>query len=736
MLSTACVKVDSLDPLKAITKPFEAKKKKKDQRITNSPETNEEITVGSHSMKVVSKSMLKSTGAISAKSEKAKKFLSELASTSEVAENIPAQEISTEEPLLVGFPISLLGEQNVFGAVITKVSDKNNESLGILKLTDLTPIHVRTLIGRFEDGSPGLSLVGCVQNCSELSQQGSLVTIPIDSYDEKTGILYLDISALGQALDLITMLDPKGDYTKLTAVESVATEVNYDLSTLLFDVKTKMVKVGTPEAEYETAAKTEFTVRWYMKLSSTFNPAFESRSAAAGVGFFETDRAKSPKITRFSITENGKKIKYFIKNVPEKYRPPFKASLDNWNKKFKEVAGVEPLAYEFIEKSDPRHALLTPGDIRYNIIEWDEDNKAPYGGLGPSIANQYTGETMSANVLIQGPTIVEMYTKWFELSKDIRKLQRAGDLASAQRLERDFTAKAEQAIAKLSKNQFAVKLGEKLAFNVNAQRPELEDPMIKNHFELVPAGVSFDEYMTGYLTEMMEHELGHNLGLRHNFKGNLGASDSGQLGSASRSIMEYLGRPYRHLNVIGLYDEMAIRYGYTGETPKRLNWFCTDEHQATGAKDIGLVSPECTKSDATSDPFSFWESRVSRALELVLDTRSSAAPVWKTEEVRSQIEEFTTAFANYAAAAEKTADTWTNFFGKADRPEDKTKVKPYVLRKLKARICDPALAEVIRAKESRDASDLAQKNLEDLRKIVAQKNVALAVFTEAELRCN
>src|SRR5690606_40777380 len=45
--------------------------------------------------------------------------------------------------LLVGFPIGLIGEQNIFGGVITKVSDKENENLGNLKLTDLSPIHVR-----------------------------------------------------------------------------------------------------------------------------------------------------------------------------------------------------------------------------------------------------------------------------------------------------------------------------------------------------------------------------------------------------------------------------------------------------------------------------------------------------------------------------------------------------------------------------------------------------------------
>lgn len=732
VLSTACVKVESLDPVKAVSKAFAGKSHK---GVSNAKDTNQDISVGSHSMKIISETMAK-TNMLPAASERAQKMLAELPSTSETAEAMPAETVQGEESLLLGFPISLIGEQNVFGAVITKVTDSKSEDLGGLKLTDLSPLHVRTMIGRYEDGSPALSLIGCGSNCSERSQQGNLISLPIVGVDEDKGLLMVDLSALGQGLDLISMLDPEGEFTGLKAVSSSTTYMDYDISNLVFDIKTKMIPKDTKPEDAATAKVTEFTVRWYMKLSSSFNPAFVSRTPVEGVGFFQTERSKETKIQRFSITNNGKKIKYYIKNVPAEFRPHFAGALDHWNAKFKEIIGDQPLSYEFVEKTDPRHALLIPGDIRYNIIEWDEENKAPYGGLGPSIANQFTGETISANVLIQGPTIVEMYTKWFGVSQKIRELQAQGEVAQANRMIKEFNAEANAEIARRQAKTFSLKLGSKLEMNIHSQRPELEDPMIKNHFEVVPAGVTYESYMKGYFGEMLQHELGHNLGLRHNFKGNLGSSESGQKGSVSRSIMEYLGRPYRHLNDIGLYDEMAIKYGYTGEIPAHKNWFCTDDGQASSAKNIALMSPECSKADATSDPFSFWEGRVNRALDLIIDVRSASAPVWKTEEVATQIDEFATAFANYAASAEKTADSWTNFFGKSDRPEDKAKVKPYVLTKLKSLICNPALADVIKAKESQDAQKLAQDNLNALRAAVVAKNKALGVFTETELKCN
>jgi len=112
------------------------------------------------------------------------------------------------------------------------------------------------------------------------------------------------------------------------------------------------------------------------------------------------------------------------------------------------------------------------------------------------------------------------------------------------------------------------------------------------------------------------------LGLRHNFKGNLGSFETKVPGSVSRSIMEYLGRPYRYLNIIGPYDRMAIAYGYTGVQPKELTWFCTDDNEAQDASTLLIMSPECSKNDATNDPYTFWETRLSRPLDLALNRKS------------------------------------------------------------------------------------------------------------------
>lgn len=663
-----------------------------------------------------------------------------------------------EKSLLIGLPAGLIGEQNIFGGVITKVTDKTNETLGSLKLTDLSPIHVRSVITMAGE-VPMVTLIGCASNCAEDSQQSALISFPVVGYNQETDMVIVDMAPIGKELDLISMLDPDGEYTQLKAESSSTTAVDYSTNTLVFDITTVMKPVKMVDGEEEISfpgigggepvvikvpkkmsvvdkdgPTTNFTVRWYLKMNSGFNPAFTARAPTPGVGFFTTERGAETKITRFSTTNNGSSVKYYIKNVPEEYKKTFGSALDNWNKEFRQQIGRDLLSYEFIDATDPRSAELVPGDIRYNIIEWDLENIASYGGLGPSIANQFTGETISANVLIQGPTIISLYTQWFKVSKEAEALEKEGKEVEARRLLAEFGKNTEKTLNK-RKGQFKIKLGKSLEMTVHSQKAELEDPMIKTHFEKVPEGVSFEQYMTGYFTEMLEHELGHNLGLRHNFKGNLGATDSGEQGSVSRSIMEYLGRGFRHLSGIGEYDKMAVAYGYKGAKPKNLDWFCTDENQVSGST-LASASAECSKSDATSDPFSFFESRLARSIELLVDTHSSSAPVWKASEIASQIDETVTGLVSYAASAEKTGDSWTNFFGKEGRPANKDEVKAYVLQSFKKQICSPELEAILAAKESAEARDLAGENLLQVMLTFAQKSMPLGLYSVDQIICN
>lgn len=693
-------------------------------------------------------------------SEGATQLLSKLAEKSDPSAQpqppptspVPSSPASpSDDSLVVGFPVSLLSEHQVFGAVITALSDSKSTELGDLKLTDLPPVHVRTIVANTGNGQYALALVGCASDCKEGATESPLIGIPIVGVDPKGEFMLLDLASLGEDLNLIAMLDPKGQVTHLKTKTARTVSFDYSLSTLVFDVEVKMEPVAkklaaaavtaVPSPSPTPAPETVFTVRWYLKLTSTFDPSFEPRTPTDGVGYFLTARSVTPHIERRvkpaavdGMTGDGP-VKYFIKNVPAEYRPGFSAAFDAWNDRFVTLTGQKIFSYEFVDASDPQAKLLVTGDPRYNIVEWDEENSASYGGLGPSLANQFTGEIFSGSVLIQGPHIVDLYTQWYQTSTTLKELRLAGRDEEADALWHDATTVLNAQVAR-SSVRYQLQLGQGLAFRVPGQEKPWHDPVFERiDFESTPAGVSYDDYMTGYFREMLTHELGHNLGLRHNFRGSLGADLDPATGGVSDSIMEYLGRSFRSVNQIGDYDLMAIRYGYKGEAPKRRDLYCTDED--VPSLDNGLTgSAECSSDDATTDPFQYLESQLVKAVDLLVARGSAKAPVWSVADMSDELGVALKGMTLYAATSDPTASQWTNFFHRGDRPDSPAGVKAYVLAKLKSHICDPSFASVLKSKESNDAREKTVTNIQALGKAANAVVTTMKAYAASDLNCS
>jgi hypothetical protein len=101
-------------------------------------------------------------------------------------------------------------------------------------------------------------------------------------------------------------------------------------------------------------------------------------------------------------------------------------------------------------------------------------------------------------------------------------------------------------------------------------------------------GISRKDFVERYVASIAAHEIGHTLGLRHNFKGSLLPPSS--------SIMEYL--PTLEKVELGpspgSYDVEAIRYLYGLSTTPPTSPFCTDEQTN--------VDPECRRWDKGAMP--------------------------------------------------------------------------------------------------------------------------------------
>jgi hypothetical protein len=90
------------------------------------------------------------------------------------------------------------------------------------------------------------------------------------------------------------------------------------------------------------------------------------------------------------------------------------------------------------------------------------------------------------------------------------------------------------------------------------------------------------------------HEVGHTLGLRHNFMGSLGTSKGGEIQSAS--IMDYNDEVIdAQFSEPGSYDQAIVASEYQDKPIVEQLKFCTDEHAGAGI-------PTCSPFDFSANP--------------------------------------------------------------------------------------------------------------------------------------
>jgi hypothetical protein len=99
-----------------------------------------------------------------------------------------------------------------------------------------------------------------------------------------------------------------------------------------------------------------------------------------------------------ALSEPVKPITYWIENTtPYEYRETILNAALKWNVAF-EAAGFKNA---IVVKQQPDDATWSADDVRYNTIRWVSSPSARYGGFGPSQYNPLTGEILSANIIIE-----------------------------------------------------------------------------------------------------------------------------------------------------------------------------------------------------------------------------------------------------------------------------------------------------------------------------------------------
>lgn len=305
-----------------------------------------------------------------------------------------------------------------------------------------------------------------------------------------------------------------------------------------------------------------------------------------------TKRFPEDPILAWDLKGRTEPIEYVLMDsVPQEYRSLFKEAIESWNLSFRK-AGHEKDVVRVREKKAGEKLLI--GDPRKHLIFWETDVFRGFSGAHASFqADPITGEMYHADVYFGGEKLIRAlkrsYDYYYPSKKDVqffREFQTTQDLFP----KKDFREMLDTSTKLPLSFSFAKTPFQKICSY------EPTSVVVNNSSKITQ-----EEFIRAWLLEVMIHEVGHNWGLRHNFKGSLGGSVEEK--RPTNSVMDYNDDTLILNNLFlenpGVYDDEAIRYGYqkdlTGSAePIKQFPFCTDE-------DL-FQDPRCAPFDAGANP--------------------------------------------------------------------------------------------------------------------------------------
>lgn len=306
-------------------------------------------------------------------------------------------------------------------------------------------------------------------------------------------------------------------------------------------------------------------------------------------------------------------IFYIEKTVPHRFRPYVRQGILEWNKAFEKIGFVD--AIEARIQQD--YENWDPEDARYNTIRWVVG--AGFA-IGPSRVNPLTGQILDADILI-GESWIRYWQREYSTFFDELEHERDHPM--------DHTSR------------FQCQLASGLSRQMGFMATVLQARGLTGDEDELP-----DEFIGQALKALTMHEVGHTLGLRHNFKAStifpLDELYNKEDGTLLGSVMEYdavniapegekQGNYYT--STIGPWDYWVIEYAYkpiAGGKPE-------DELEELGKIAARVATPELrygTDGDASWYQYRDLDPLVNRwdlgadPLEFAKQRREIVAGLW------------------------------------------------------------------------------------------------------------
>lgn len=314
------------------------------------------------------------------------------------------------------------------------------------------------------------------------------------------------------------------------------------------------------------------------------------------------------------LSEPKQPIVFWLdRNIPEKYRPAVTAGVLAWNKAFEEQGFKDAIQV----KVQPADADWDTHDARHASLRWLTGTDIGFA-IGPSQVDPRSGEILDADI-----GIGEVWARGTRT--DARE-------TLPPRAQEPFLYRRDQDLC-----TYAAEAQQEMGFALD---------LLETRGEIAPGSPEEDAYVAAVLKDVITHEVGHTLGLRHNFRAStiysldqVSDPEFTKSHGLTGSVMDYNAlnlalKGQRQgeyvMSTLGPYDHWAIEYGYKPLAPTEEKAalakiaarssepqlaYGTDE-EALGFMGLEGMDPEVNRRDLGSDPLAFYQKRLSLSKEL------------------------------------------------------------------------------------------------------------------------